>query len=846
MRSLLILLILASGLAAQSRLLTTGDFARIEDSTSRFRWAADQKASISSAAEAWPQSHLSRYGLRELALPPEGGQWWHWYVCPTTGVRLRFEAPNGNVCPSDNRRLTGWPYDQVIYGERHDALANAARDLALAFRLTGKRAYAEQAAWILNAYADRYVSMALHDKDNRNTRSGARVHAQTLDEAIWLIPMAWAYDLLAGSDVLTQEQRDRIERDLLRAATATIDRNDMGISNWQSWHNAGMAAVAFCLNDRALIEKVIEGPSGFRFQLKNSVTGDGFWYEGSFTYHYYALDALMQTAEMAVRSGVDLFADESFARMFSAPARFALPDGTLAPFNDATTVNLRNYNRWYESAYARWGDPLFAMIAGSRSRGREALLWGVPELPLAGERVPQKSTIFPDSGYAVLRSATDHTVILKYGPHGGGHGHFDKLNFVSYAREGILAVDPGTQSYAAPTHATWYQQTVAHNTIVVDERTQAAATGELLASQLTPDYSYVRANAGPVYANARLTRSLLVTGDYALDIFDATSTDGKERQFDWMYHNAGEVLTDLPLNSGATLPRTAGYQHLTGNRSASTSGDWQLRFDGSRLPSIAYGTVFASTSNVKGSFALSREQTYRGSSSGKLGYQFNGAGYLLYTTAAVPIQQPDVAPKGIRLMLYGDGSRHRVALRLNDASDERFVSPLITIDWNGWKEIQVTAPLRWTHYLGNNDGVIDLPVRNVSFELQQTAGSPGEGAIYADDIDLIYEIEEPVRVAEFDAPIRGVRLWMLGSAEGATTVVTGNGLGEDLTRPVSYVMARRRTATQTQFVTLLEPYGLEPAVLRFERLSDGAVLIAGPNWRDTIRFSAVGVEYQRE
>lgn len=62
-----------------------------------------------------------------------------------------------------------------------------------------------------------------------------------------------------------------------------------------------------------------------------------------------------------------------------------------------------------------------------------------------------------------MRAPTnDHTLILKFGPHGGGHGHYDKLGFVSYARGGILAVDPGTQPYGAPTHDTWDKMTVAH------------------------------------------------------------------------------------------------------------------------------------------------------------------------------------------------------------------------------------------------------------------------------------------------------------------------------------------------------------------------------------------------
>ncbi|MBM3757040.1 MAG: alginate lyase family protein [Acidobacteria bacterium] len=844
MRSLFLIFVLGTGtVAAQSRFVSDADFARIGETIGKYRWAADVHTNLVNAAEAWPQSHLSRYGLRELALPPEGGQWLHWYVCPSTGVRLRFEPPNGHVCPSDNRRLTGWPYEQVIYSQRHDALANAARDLALAFRLSGKREYAEKSAWILNGYADRYSSFALHDKDNRNTRTGARSHAQTLDEAIWIIPLAWAYDLLNGSGVLSAERSSNIERNLLREAAATIERYDAGISNWQSWHNAGLAAIAFALNDSALIAKVIDGPSGFRFQMKRSVSADGFWYEGSFTYHYYALDALLQTAELAARAGgIDLFGDETFQKLFAAPVRFALPDGTLPPFNDATTVNLRSYSRWYESAFARWGDPQYAAIAGSRGRGRDALLFGASDLP-STQPGTLSSAIFPDSGYAVLRSPSDHTAVLKYGPHGGGHGHYDKLNFVSYARGGVLAIDPGTQAYGAPTHTTWDQQTVAHNTVVVDERTQAAATGELLASQMEPGFSYAKAGAGGVYANARLTRSMLVTAEYALDVFDAESTDRQPHRFDWVYHNMGEVVTDLPLAPTTALPRTMGYQHLTGNRSATADGDWKLGFDGGRARLGSYGSVFASTANVRGSFSNSREQAASGTGSGKMEYRFSGAGYLLYSTANVSnLAQSSIHPSGVRLMLYGDGSKHRIAIRINDTTDERFVAPAITVDWNGWKEVEVTGPQRWTHYLGNDDGVIDLPIRTVSLELQQTAGSPGEGVFYVDDIDLVYETGEPLRVASFEVPVQSVRVWMLG--EEGTAVVTGNGLGEDLTRPVPYVMARRR-GLRTEFVSLIEPYGIEPEIVGFRRTEDGAIVVTGPTWIDTIRLTGDGVTYER-
>ncbi len=51
------------------------DFARINELAQREAWAADVRAGILRNADNWPQSHLNRFGLRELALPAEGGQW---------------------------------------------------------------------------------------------------------------------------------------------------------------------------------------------------------------------------------------------------------------------------------------------------------------------------------------------------------------------------------------------------------------------------------------------------------------------------------------------------------------------------------------------------------------------------------------------------------------------------------------------------------------------------------------------------------------------------------------------------------------------------------------------------
>jgi len=836
-RAWMITLVWAAGALAQSGprlLLTPEDFARVKALAQQQSWARSVYDAIVLAAEDWPKTHLQRYGLSVWEVPPEGGQWSQHYICKVHGVSLQFHPPDKHVCPVDGQVYSGWPYDQVIYGRRHSESAAAARDNGLAWQFTRRPEFARAAARILLAYADVYLSYPLKDVNNRPDTSGAaRVTAQTLDEAVWLITMAWAYDLISDSDALNQAERRHVEQDLLRPAASLIMRNNRGMSNWQSWHNAAIGAVGFTLRDQALVAAAIDGPSGFRYQMRASVQADGVWYEGAWGYHFYALDPLCQLAEMAARAQIDLWAEPSLRSMFEAPLKFALPDGTLPNFNDSGNVSLYNYDRLYELAYARYADPLFATVLGRRARGREALFWGAPELP-AAQPPPLPSFVFEASGNAILRArANDHYVAFKFGPHGGGHGHYDKLNFISFWNGGIMAVDPGTQSYAAPTHSTWDKMTVAHNTLVVDERTQSEATGNLHGFALLPDVSAVRADAGQAYRQAELVRTLLLTPEYLVDLFEARARDGRPHRYDWVYHNYGALSSPLPLELYTAFPKSEGYQHLSNARAAVTGHAWQANFDMNQTASTVYGSVWTSVSGIRASYEYSREQASAGRFSGKLSYDFSAAsGYILFSTPALS-GLPREAPAQLSVMIYGDGSGHRLALRLYDSTDERFVYTVGPVNWTGWRQITASEPQSWSHYLGNNDGVFDPPVKTVSVELSYTAGGPLRGTLYVDEIALEYAGKGWLQVTGFERPLRNLRLWML--AEPGTTVVLGEGLGPNLLVPVPFVMARRQSV-ETRFVTLLEPWAETPAINAFELLPDERLRIVSDQFEDKLWF----------
>jgi hypothetical protein len=132
--------------------------------------------------------------------------------------------------------------------------------------------------------------------------------------------------------------------------------------------------------------------------------------------------------------------------------------------------------------------------------------------------------------------------VTTFGPYGGFHGHLDKLSFVFYGYGMELGVDPGrarSQAYRLPIHRNWYKATLAHNTVVVDGKSQAPASGRLLRFDVEPARTVVVAQCTEAYDGVVHTRLLLQTPDYLL-VFDDLKAD-TEHRFDWFYHNRGKL-----------------------------------------------------------------------------------------------------------------------------------------------------------------------------------------------------------------------------------------------------------------------------------------------------------------
>ena len=193
--------------------------------------------------------------------------------------------------------------------------------------------------------------------------------------------------------------------------------------------------------------------------------------------------------------------------------------------------------------------------------------------------------LLPASGYAVLRSddrlANQSLLLLKYGPHGGSHGHPDKLAILLYAQGTPAALDLGSQGYGIDLHRRWYRQTVSHNTVLIAGQPQPPATGRLLHFGPPPGAGADHPNAGAVtIADATVSWSGTAAGAYAgvtmrrvvawhaPYFIDCCVVRGPTpRRIDWLLHVRGE-LQELPGMEWSAAPATElpcapGWEHVT-------------------------------------------------------------------------------------------------------------------------------------------------------------------------------------------------------------------------------------------------------------------------------------------
>ncbi len=530
------------------------------------------------------------------------------YTCPEHDVELLYEefSPFRHRCPRDtSESYAGGKYDASWAGWYNRELATHLVWMGILYQLEGDERYADAGRGILLQFAELYLR---YPTDN-TILGPAHVFFGTLSESFWGVDMAYGYDLLYNYPGFTDVDRAMLKDQLFIPLARITQRFPETASNRQLWYNNVSAAVGFLYGEQDLIDFALEGQYGFSWQLGSALPESGFWPEWS-GYHFVALRGMIHLAEMARHNGLDLYhmvkAGRSMKAMFDAPFDVILPNLEFPRSKDSGGGNLIEYASFYEVGYAVYGDWRYAALIALAGKNRGAQVAGetsalgrsrspitmfnlVAEIPRdTADFYPGTSTHLTGTGFAALRNGSGPSrryLYLDYGIMGGEHGHPDRLQIGYYARGLNWIVDPLNESYFNPNLQLWYRQTIAHNTLVVDQTSQSWANGEPVFYGALPGLQVAAGRSETVYPGTALTRTVIQAGDYALDLFDAVSDE--PRTFDWPLHAMGQVaVTGVNLRAEPdTLfgpePRYPGYDQLRDVRSGAVDSGWQAVFEAS-------------------------------------------------------------------------------------------------------------------------------------------------------------------------------------------------------------------------------------------------------------------------
>jgi len=556
--------------------ITAAEFAKIRASAS----FEATKAEAVKAADALLE--------KPVELPDGYGSWIYYYANPKNGHKLQPLSLTEHKDPSTGEIFTDERTVAAYRTVLHYALEKAALTLGWASLYTGEDKYAAEVRRILLKLASDYSSYPGR-LDRWGMRGflaplGGRRYVQALDEATGATYLTKAYDLTRGSSVYSDDDRAKIENDFFRATAATLLRFNQDIGNHQTWYDAGLMCIASVLADEALVEKVLTMRGGFFDQLDRSIGADGLWCEGTLAYHGYALSAMIEEVDAARRLGLPLQNEAKFKLLFTAPLHVTYPDGSLPAINDSDPGNVRSFDRAWKWAWETYRDPFFAQaLANGNEKVLRALLepCAAPaELSKAEWPPKMVSEDLSDAGLAVLRLGAGEQavcVFMDYGPHGGAHGHFDKLNLLLFANGREWLLDPGRLNYSHKEYSTWVKTTAAHNTVALGGRSQHPTTGKLLYLHEGNGFAAAVAESEGAYPSSRLRRHLLLTPRFLVDIFDVNAS--RSEQIDLLAHAAASslelVTPGLPKAKSGTAGTTDGYPHLTDVMSRAVDGDSQ-------------------------------------------------------------------------------------------------------------------------------------------------------------------------------------------------------------------------------------------------------------------------------
>lgn len=484
--------------------------------------------------------------------------WGHGYFCDDDGGRLIYDkaSPLEHKCSLCGKVYTDFIYStQFITMYRNEAVETAVK-AAVLYQITRKQEYLDVIRKIIGFYAEHYKYFGIHAKDKLNCSptvdvgGAGRMMPQGLNEAIVAIRFINALEMV--KDELDPAWLAQLRRELFEPIYELLLPQKMHIHNIPIWLNSAFGILGLFFGEKEWLAEATEKPFNLYEQLEGGLTQDGFWYEGSIHYNFFALEGLMTFLVFAKGYGYAVRPDclDKVKNMLFAAYRFAFDNDRFPnPSDGWPNIGLKTYSYVYFMGYRVYGEevlPLLRHIAqGKLERAplplsepyyyenRIALAQLIYAADFADKPCaalpPRASATFESFNCAMLRNES-FNAFLKYGHQTKSHAHPDKMSVEIMVNDRVYTHDLSNSGYGTRLCKNWHRSIVAHNTCAVNgQPTDVTRPGKLLAFTDT----MVEA-AAQCYDGVTYDRKLQLDGKWLSDTFVVRCE--QESTIDWFFH----------------------------------------------------------------------------------------------------------------------------------------------------------------------------------------------------------------------------------------------------------------------------------------------------------------------
>ncbi|UXP33101.1 heparinase II/III family protein [Reichenbachiella agarivorans] len=540
--------------------------------------------------------------------------------------QVEQEIANGIEVPVPQDLAGGYTH------ERHKLNYLTMQKAGNLFMITGNEKYAVYIHDMLLQYAKLFPTLSLHPSEKSYTRG--KLFWQSLNDANWMVYTSQAYDCIY--DWLNEEQKENLEKNLFRpyADFLSVENPQFfnRIHNHSTWACAGVGMMGLVMKDEELIQRALYGleidtlavgvkdndggsilapgqnRAGFLAQMDMLFSPDGFYAEGPY-YQRYAIYPFVVFAASLENARPDLkifeHRENILAKAVYALVNLADSDGEFYPINDAQK-GMSYYSRELVSAvdivyhFAGQNPELLSIAEKQEKVLLDATGFSVAQAITQGKAKPfiPKSLELRDGadgsegGVGILRmnhSGGDINAVLKYTAQGMGHGHYDKLSYSLYENGDEVLQDYGVARFVnieqkdgggyLKENKTFSKQTIAHNTLVVDQNTNYGGkidkanlhhSDRFFFDKNRSDIQIASAKDVNAYEGVAMQRTICLVADslfekpLVIDLFDVRAVES--HSYDLPYYYFGQILSsNSNYKTNATLQPMGeknGYQHI--------------------------------------------------------------------------------------------------------------------------------------------------------------------------------------------------------------------------------------------------------------------------------------------